>query len=147
MILDYLCDLRLSPEEVDEHFDSTMALARLAEGLFWIYREVERVEQRARRKAAKDNTLIDVAGGCVDGASKGVLSCAFQWYAVSACNYAQLVGWLATRNTAEAKNRGSAGVCRPNKGAVGSQQRARRRVLVCHEQSPRSNQTRLRPAK
>jgi hypothetical protein len=33
----------------------------------------------------------------------GLLSCAFQWYAVSACNYAQLVGWLATRNPDLAK--------------------------------------------
>jgi len=27
-----------------------------------------------------------------------LLSCAFQWYAISAYNYVRLVGWLAIRN-------------------------------------------------
>lgn len=103
MILDYLEGLELSDEEADEHYDARMALARLGEGLSWLNREVAQVELRARREAAKDDVLVALVGGVLEGLPLGLLSCAFQWYAVSACNYAQLVGWLATRNTQSAK--------------------------------------------
>ena len=45
-----------------------------------------------------------MSGEILDGLPTGLLSCAFQWYAVSACNYAQLVGWLATHNPEAAKD-------------------------------------------
>src|SRR5258708_29932108 len=81
-----------------------MALARLGEGLFWIHREVAKIELRVRREAAKDNILIALSGGVLENKPVGLLSSAFQWYAVGACNYAQLVGWLATKNTRSAKD-------------------------------------------
>lgn len=80
-----------------------MALARLGEGLSWVCREVANVEIRTRQKAAKDNVEIAVVGGVLEGLPIGLLSCAFQWYAVSACNYAELVGWLSTRDTNASK--------------------------------------------
>lgn len=103
MILDFVDKLELSDNEVEEHYDARMALARLAQGLFWMHREVGKLELRVRKEAAKDNTQVAIAGGILDNLPLGLLSCCFQWYAVSMCNYAQLIGWLAKRNTNEAK--------------------------------------------
>jgi hypothetical protein len=103
VVLDHLEHVELSEEEVDRHFDARMALARLGEGLFWLYRTVGELEREARAEAAREAVTLAVAGGILDNKPMGLLSCAFQWYAVSACNYAQLVGWLATRNPESAK--------------------------------------------
>ena len=103
MVLDHLEHLELSEAEVDEHFDARMALARLGEGLSWLYRTVGELERQARAEAAREDVKLAVAGGILDNKPMGLLSCAFQWSAVSACNYAQLVGWLSTRNPESAK--------------------------------------------
>ncbi len=103
MILDFIDKLELPDTEVENHYDARMALARLGEGLFWIHQEVTKIEIELRKEAAKDNTQVAIAGGMLENQPFGLLSCAFQWYAVSACNYAQLIGWLATRDTNSAK--------------------------------------------
>ena len=103
MILDHKEDLRLDDAEADDHYDAISALARLGEGLSWIYQEVARVERRTKAEAAPNDIRIAVVGGILEGKPLGLLSCAFQWYAVSACNYAQLVGWLVTRHATGAK--------------------------------------------
>lgn len=104
MILDHVDGLELPDNAADDHFDARMALARLAEGLSWVHQEVSRVEIQMRREAAKEDIRLAVAGGILDGKPLGVLSCAFMWYAISACNYSQLVGWLAARETQAAKD-------------------------------------------
>jgi hypothetical protein len=101
MILDTVEPIELT--DAEEHFDARMALARLSEGLFWVYRTVSEVERQTRLQASKDNTEVDVVGGVLENKPLGLLSCAFQWYAVSACNYAQLVGFLATGKPDDAK--------------------------------------------
>jgi len=103
MILDYIDNLELTDDEVGKHHDAVMALARLGEGLSWIYQQVSATEDQVRREAAKDNVQIAIVGGVLNHIPTGLLSCAFQWYAVSACNYAQLVGWLATLDSSWAK--------------------------------------------
>ncbi len=103
MILDHLENLVLPDEEADDHFDARMALARLAGGLYWLNQEVSQIEADLRKEGAVDDIIAGLVGGVLDGKPLALWSCAFQWYAVSACNYAQLVGWLATRDTALAK--------------------------------------------
>jgi len=103
VILDHVDYLELSQVEAEQHFDAQMALARLGEGLSWLYRTVGELESQARAEAAGEDVRLAVVGGILDNKPMGLLSCAFQWYAVSACNYAQLVGWLATRNPDSAK--------------------------------------------
>ena len=103
MILDFIYKLELPDNETENHYDARMALARLGEGLFWIHQEVTKIELELRKEAAKDDIQLAIAGGILENKPFGLLSCAFQWYAVSACNYAQLIGWLATRDTDLAK--------------------------------------------
>jgi hypothetical protein len=103
LILDHIDSLRLSEADAARHFDSTMALARLGDGLFWLHRTVAELERRAQTDAAPEDVRLAVAGGILDRLPLGLLSCIFQWYAVSACNYAQLVGWLAAGNPDGAK--------------------------------------------
>jgi len=104
LILDFIDKLELPDDDEGNHFDARMALARLGEGLFWIHQEVLKIEMDLQRKAAKDDIQLAIAGGILEDKPFGLLSCAFQWYAVSACNYAQLVGWLATHDTDSSKN-------------------------------------------
>jgi len=103
VVLDHLDQIVLPAEEEERHFDARMALARLGEGLFWLYRAVGQLERQAQARAAPEDVRIALAGGLLDRQPLGFLSCAFQWYAVSACNYAQLVGWLSSGNPEAAK--------------------------------------------
>lgn len=104
MILDYKENLELPEKAVEENFESRMALARLAEGLFWLNSEISRLETEARRLASNDKDergnvpIIVPAGGLLQKFPEGVLSNVFVWYAISACNYAQLIGWLVFRD-------------------------------------------------
>lgn len=100
VILDHLLGFALPGDVAQQNHYSLMALARLAQGMFWLNREVLKIEQETRRKAVSEEVLVDPT---LDGESMGFLSCAFQWYAVSACNYAQLVGWLKTGTEQNAK--------------------------------------------
>jgi hypothetical protein len=103
MIVDYLENLEIPDKEIERYFDARMALARLGEGLFWINREITKIELSITEEAKISDTKIAVVGGFLDNYPLGLVSCAFQWYAVSACNYAQLVGWLVTHDTIYAK--------------------------------------------
>lgn len=104
MILDFIDKLEVPDEELNKHYDAQMALARLGEGLFWIHRQVGTLELQARKMATKDDVQIAIGGGVLEKVPLGLLSCAFQWYAISMCNYAQLVGWLVTQDTEKAKD-------------------------------------------
>lgn len=104
MILDYIDNLELSDNELEKHIYAQNALARLSEGLNWINRELVKYELIAKQQAKKENIQIAVAGGILDNRPLGKISCAFQWYAVSICNYAQLVGWLIYKDKDMVKN-------------------------------------------
>ncbi len=98
MILDYVDNLEIPDSEIEGQFNARMALARLSEGLFWIYNGVTEFENMLRAKAASDNIITAMSGEMMNDVPIGLISCMFQWYAVSACNYAQLVGWLVTKD-------------------------------------------------
>lgn len=103
MILDHIENLVLSDESAKQHEYATEALARLADGLFWINEDVKRIEKYTTTRARKKDVEIASAGGILENTPLGRLSCQFQWYAVSAYNYAQLVGWLVYGDTVQAK--------------------------------------------
>jgi hypothetical protein len=104
MILDYKENLALSDEATKQNEYAIEALARLADGLFWINEDVRRIEKYTTTRAIKKDVQIASAGGILENTPLGRLSCQFQWYAVSAYNYAQLVGWLIYGDTLQAKS-------------------------------------------
>lgn len=110
MILDHTDNLSTVLDEKDpETYLEIMALNRLAEGMFWLYEKVLRLENRVKRAANRKKTpdgKVIYAGFLSDFVPKenlGFLSSAFHYYAVSACSYAQLAGWLSYKNTNDAK--------------------------------------------
>ena len=104
MILDYIEGLELPDEGQSTQERSALdALRRLRVGLTWLYRNVAELEATARARAAPENVAFTLVGGVMEGMPMETVACAFQWYAVSACNYVQLVGWLSTKETEAAK--------------------------------------------
>ena len=97
MILDYLDHLEFDSKDADYLFDAQMTLGRLSQGLFWLYEAVSKIDRNIHIKALKENIKICIVNGILDDIPLWLPS-AFQWYAVSAYNYARLVGWLATRD-------------------------------------------------
>lgn len=101
--LDHIENFEISENEIDDSYEALMAIDRLGEGMFWAYDQVERLEHIAVRRARKGNVKYCLVGEILGDFPHGALSCLFQWYAVSACNYAQLVGWLHTKDPKAAK--------------------------------------------
>jgi hypothetical protein len=104
MILDHIDMLELPESTLGDHDDALATLARLAEGLHWINRQLMIYERTASDKARKADILTEVAGGILEKTPLGTISCAFQWYAVSVCNYAQLANWLIYNDRQKSKD-------------------------------------------
>ena len=95
MILDHVDMLELSDEQCAKHNNKLYTLRNLTLGLQHLYRQVDKVEQVLARQCQGKRR---VAWGNVPGVpeeTRALITCAFHWYAVSACNYVWLVGWLA----------------------------------------------------
>ena len=103
-VLDQLENWKMTPEETDENHEALMALARLAEGLQWLYEQTVAAEVRAARRFKRDGVVMAILTDVDAPAPLGAVACWFQWYAVSACNYAQLVGWLRHGDSERAKD-------------------------------------------
>ena len=103
MILDRIENLQLTDEGENRHYEELMALNRIGAGLWWLYRFVGDWESKLQQEAASDDIQLAIAGGILENKPLELLSCAFQWYAISACSYSQLVGWLATKDPESAK--------------------------------------------
>jgi hypothetical protein len=96
MILDYIDHLEFDAESENYLFDAQETLGRLSQGLYWLFEEVNIIEQEVRKKANEKDVLIDLVHGILDETPIAWLSCAFQWYSVSVYNYCRLVGYLAS---------------------------------------------------
>ncbi|MCK4815097.1 hypothetical protein KA005_04945 [bacterium] len=103
MILDYVENHSIMEEDLADFYEHRMALARLADGLSFIFNFVQEYENEIRDRANKDDTQLIIVGGLLDELPLGYLSSMFQWYSISACNYAQLVGWISYQDPLKAK--------------------------------------------
>lgn len=109
MILDYIEKLELPESDREAQYEACMALARLSEGMAWLASEVNRIQNGVRSRANKERSsdgkvpIASIAGGIMDEVPLGILSGAFNWYAISACNYARLVGWMIYRDSKKAR--------------------------------------------
>ena len=100
MIIDHIDELELSREAEAKYGNELISLAYLSEGLWFLYHNLRRIEEK----------VVDVLGNDVqcsfigsppgfEWIPQGLVACSFHWYAVSACNYVRLVGWLACRES------------------------------------------------
>lgn len=96
MILDHVDMLELPDSMVGRCGNELCTLWNLAVGLDYLYRQVDKVE-RAMIDQVQGKLKIMTAGNIpgVPNEMLALVTCAFHWYGVSACNYAWLVGWLA----------------------------------------------------
>jgi hypothetical protein len=98
MKVDFLENFDVDLSKDDNDFDIEMTLGRLCSGLFWLYSEVEKVEQSVRIEAHRENIINCMVGGLLEHLPIAWLSCAHQWYATTLDNYVNLVGWLVYKN-------------------------------------------------
>ena len=104
MILDYVDNYSIEEKDLSDFYEHRMALARLSDGLLHIFNFVRDHEKTITEKAIKDDIQLTVVGELLDDLPLGELSSMFQWYSISACNYAQLVGWIAFQDSLKAKD-------------------------------------------
>ncbi len=95
-VIDYIANLKLSDEKEKEYFNELRSLSYLATGLRFIYEKVQRVEDEVIERLPK-NKQVSIFGNApeMQGINQDLVACAFHWYAVTACNYVKMVGWLA----------------------------------------------------
>ncbi len=94
--IDLVESLALSTAEVEAHFNELQSLDYLAQGLEALYRQTTRVEEHVLRQLPPGRqAFLFCNAPALAGVPMGLIACAFHWYAVSACNYVRLVGWLA----------------------------------------------------
>jgi len=114
MILDYTEGLGFPDDKVERYGNEFQSLGNLWQGLTLLYESAKRIERKAKEQI-KDGSVLESMPSevrkCFEGKdiryfsagndpafewlNKGLLYCLFQWYAVSACNYVRLIGWLS----------------------------------------------------
>lgn len=98
MIVDYIDNLRVTDENKERLNNELQVHRRLARGLEYLYEQVLRIETDVRMRIHLDGRKhISFAGNNYYGRDVpfDLISCSFDWYAVSVCNYVRVVGLLA----------------------------------------------------
>ncbi len=92
--LDYLDSIRVDTSSRPSYHNELQVLGAWQHGLHFLYREV-----RAMEEAASAEILSELTGNESTERPKsecvfGNLACCFQWYAITLCNYVELVGCI-----------------------------------------------------
>ena len=114
MLIDFQDKIELPDEMKIKFCNELQTLANIWQGMCLIYNCAHKIEQKANegirtgdgfgtmppevRKAFEGKDIRYFSAGndpAFSWVDKGLLYCLFQWYAVSACNYVRLVGYLA----------------------------------------------------
>src|SRR4051812_4793762 len=103
MKLDHLAPIELTETQAQEYRNELFTLRRLRYGLEFLNRLVDerqrcyREAERQWRASGEDFGKLTEYEGDLNGLQPlSEIECVFHWYAVSACNYALLVGWLGS---------------------------------------------------
>jgi hypothetical protein len=100
-ILDYLDNLVLKDSENPGHGNELNSLCYLNQGLWFLYEYVLSVETQIVQQIPKETDVMFF--GNAPGLRREVqelIACMFHWYAVSACNYVKMIGWLVNEGDA-----------------------------------------------
>ncbi len=90
MMLDHIDKLELSGDAADKYGNELRPLSYLSEGLYYLYKQVKGIEVTVAPKP-NPKMRVSIFG---NEPQKGLVVCAFHWYAVTICNYVRLIGWL-----------------------------------------------------
>jgi hypothetical protein len=100
-ILDYVDDIKVLGRVFDEPANEYWALVCLRHGLELLYRQAARCDKLVQQdlEAKSDaHGVRFVNDPAFHQVPKPLLTCAFHWYAVAACQYVRTVGAIAYRN-------------------------------------------------
>jgi hypothetical protein len=105
MIIDHVDQIELAEEVVQAHKNELNSLRYLAQGLHLLYAQVKRIEDKVLERLDPDLEVFMYGNAPeLKQVPLGIVACSFHWYAVSACNYARMVGWIA--NAGDTKKAG-----------------------------------------
>ena len=98
-VLDHINNITVPGRKFHEPANEYWALVCLRDGLEFLYRGAARSGQVARAGLGipEEVDFKYVSSGSMTGVPQTLLTCSFQWYAVSACQYVWLVGAIAHR--------------------------------------------------
>jgi hypothetical protein len=93
--IDHIDKLQLSENEAKKYFNELRSLDYLAQGLWFLYYNLQRIEAKITEGVGKDKQVF-IFGNApeMQGINQYLVACAFHWYAVTVCNYVRMVGWL-----------------------------------------------------
>ena len=97
MILDHIEPIELSDDDIRKFFNEMRSLRYLSVGLDYLYRQVAKIEGHVRSPI--DPSVVTFSMGNDPNAHiprdvRDLVAASFHWYAVSACNYIRMVGWI-----------------------------------------------------
>ena len=99
-ILDYAENIRVAGRVFENPANEYWALLSLRKGMFFLNSLVSGCEQTARMRLNPEGKLkVEALGNLPQLANfpMELVTCAFQWYAISACQYVRTVGAIARR--------------------------------------------------
>lgn len=99
-MIDHIDDIRVPGRSFDAAANEYWALICLWHGLEFLYHQASRSDQAVKNQLNPDgNILTNVFGNHPDlnQISRTLLTCAFHWYAVTACQYVRTIGAIACR--------------------------------------------------
>jgi hypothetical protein len=99
-VLDHIDNISVPGDVFERPVNEYWALVCLRDGLEFLYRQAVQCDRIAIEGLGLQDGDMFVGSGNVPGLSRvsqTLLTCAFHWYAVSACNYAKVVGAIGHR--------------------------------------------------
>ena len=99
-VLDHVDNIKVQGDVFTSPANEYWALLCLRDGLHFLYRQADQLDKVARKRMNPEGKLrIHCSGSdpSLDGLPRTLLTSAFQWYAVSACQYVRTVGMIAKK--------------------------------------------------
>lgn len=99
-VLDHVDNIEVKDDVFTNPANEYWALLCLRDGLHFLYRQAVQCDEVARQRINPEGKLRIHCSDSVptfDGLPRTLLTSAFQWYAVSACQYVRTVGMIAKK--------------------------------------------------
>lgn len=95
MILDHLEPIDIPTEAAERFLNETNTLAAWRQGLDFLDAQIRRIEERLPKPKDPGETSVVVGNHpAMKGVPLRLVRCTYDWYSVTALNYARLVGWI-----------------------------------------------------